>query len=295
MSNLYGLAPATLDPSLCVLLFLYGIFFGADFLVFAYSFGIRRVLPFNFLICGLITAFTIFISLGIAIYFLLTLNYDCVFGRKLLYVFNYIGYLSYDYYQVKKIIERTRPSRYEVWMFALLYAGRVATICYNMYYMSGIIANPMKSGPFIGAGPCKTIVTPTMVYQEHIYNIIMELLMIAKVFQFAFSLNSKKTSWKKIMRYVFDFEIFSFIYYLCCEILYMIFYRLLPPAQVSFVNVFYNQVYVFLFLANATHFCQDRVKKAEKLGVKIDKKLNYNARGKDSQRSTEIVRRTVIQ
>ncbi|KAJ3273077.1 hypothetical protein HDV01_004854 [Terramyces sp. JEL0728] len=224
----------------------------------------------------------------------MTINYDCVMGRKLLYAFNYIGYLSYDFYQIKKIIDRTRPSTYEVWGFWTLYVGRVATICYNMYFMSGIVAAPLASGPFIGAGPCKTKVTSTMVYQEHIYNIIMESLMIAKVFQFALSLNTKKASWNKIMRYVFDFEIFSFIYYLCCELLYMIFYQLLPPAQVSFVNVFYNQVYVFLFLANATHFSQDRIKKATKLGLKVDKR-HYGEKEKESEKSTEILKKKAAQ
>ncbi|KAJ3325603.1 hypothetical protein HDV06_003421 [Boothiomyces sp. JEL0866] len=224
----------------------------------------------------------------------MTINYDCVFGRKLLYTFNYIGYLSYDYYQIRKIIERTRATKFEVIIFGCLYAGRLATICYNMYFMSGIVASPMTSGPFIGAGPCKTKVTAIMVYQEHIYNIIMELIMISKIVQFAFSLNSKKTTWKKIIRYVFDFEIFSFIYYLCCEVLYMVFYQLLPPAQVSFVNVFYNQVYVFLFLTNATHFSQDRVKKAEKLGLKLEKRKPIEGNGQDSEKSTEIVKRTLI-
>ncbi|KAJ3325605.1 hypothetical protein HDV06_003423 [Boothiomyces sp. JEL0866] len=291
MTNLYGLAPATLNPSLCVLLLMYGIFLGCDFMVCSFTYGIRKSLPVNFLVCGIITVFSQFIVRGIAIYFLVTINYDCVFGRKLMYIFNYIGFLAYDYYQIKKIIQRTRPSKYEIWGFILLFIGRMATLVYCVYYMNGGIANAVTLGPFAGAGSCETKVTPTMVYVEHIYNIGMEFLMILKIFHFAYSLNNKKTNWKKIVRHVFDFEMFSFVYYFCCEIAYMIIYKTLNSSSVSFVNSCYNQVYVFLFLFNATEFSRDKIKQATKLGLKVETRYQ---KGRSTSDKSSAVKESVV-
>ncbi|KAJ3312558.1 hypothetical protein HDV04_002875 [Boothiomyces sp. JEL0838] len=288
MSNTYGLALATLDPSLCILLLMYGMFLGINVVAGVFSYGIRHSLPRNFLISGLVTVITQAIVRGIAIYFLIYISYDCVMGRKLMYAVNYIGFLSYDYYQIKKVIERTRPKNYEIGIFAALFLGRMATLIYCVYFMSGVIVNPVTTGLYIGAGSCNSKVTRTMVYVEHLYNIGMESLIIFRVFLFATSLNSKKASWEKIILYVFDFEMFTFVYYLCFEIAYMIMYEVLPASDISFVNA----VYVFLFLANATHYTQDKFKKAVKLGLKVEKKRIQNDQVNASNKSTQVVKRT---
>ncbi|KAJ3325604.1 hypothetical protein HDV06_003422 [Boothiomyces sp. JEL0866] len=49
-----------------------------------------------------------------------------------------------------------------------------------------------------------------------------------------------------------------------------------------------EQIYVFLFLANATHYFHDRVEKATKLGLKLEKKRDAAAIPLD--RSTQIVK-----
>ncbi|KAJ3312556.1 hypothetical protein HDV04_002873 [Boothiomyces sp. JEL0838] len=287
MTNLYGVAAATLNPSLCLQLFLYSVFFGCDFLIFTYTYGIRKTLPVNFLISGLVIGVAQLITRLLVLYFTITISYDCVLGRKLIYLFNYISFLAYDYYQIQRIIERTRSNIYEVWIFWALFLGRVATLGYCLYYITGDIISPVTSGAYAGAGPCSTKSTTTMVYVEHVYNISMELIMIGKVFQFAYSLASKKSSWTKIVKYVFDFEIYSFIYYLLCEIAYMVIYKTMAPSSVSMVNTFYNQIYVFLFLANATHFSSDKIAKAAKLGLKVDEYRKEKGRStSDKSRET---------
>ncbi|KAJ3312557.1 hypothetical protein HDV04_002874 [Boothiomyces sp. JEL0838] len=292
MTGNYGLALATLDSSSCVLLILYGIFFGTDFIVLAYSAGIRSILPPNFFICGVITGITQLLSRAIAIFFLITLNYECVWGRKLMYLLLYIGFIAYDYYQIKKIVERTRPNKYELVVFGLLFMGRISILAYNTANMSGFIVNPTTTGQYVGAGSCQSKVTGEMVYLEHSYNISMEIILIGKVCQFAYSLNSSKTNWISILRYVFDFEIFTFITYLGFEIAYLIAYQYMPAGQISFVNVFYNQIYVVLFVANAIHFFQDKVTKAKKLGLKV--KQQQLLKFEESSQPTELMKKTEI-
>ncbi|KAJ3325602.1 hypothetical protein HDV06_003420 [Boothiomyces sp. JEL0866] len=270
MSALYGLAPATLNPNLCILLLLYGIFIGSDFVIFIYSVGIRRILPKEFLAFGLITTLSILSGLIVSSYFLMTLNYDCVLGRKLAYAFNYIGFLVYDYYQMKEIIRRTNASKYEISGFYLLLAGRAVSLIYNLFYISGIIADPTTTGNFIGAGPCKTLMTDAMVHQEHIYIIFMEIVMLSKVFHHAIYYGKHEMDWKRFF-FIVDFEIFTFVAYMICEVVYMAFYVTFPPTDVSYFNVFYIQFSIFLFMANATNFSRNKALKSADISSKDQK------------------------
>ncbi|KAJ3325600.1 hypothetical protein HDV06_003418 [Boothiomyces sp. JEL0866] len=200
----------------------------------------------------------------------MTLNYDCSLGRKLAYSLTYIGFLTYDFYQIKEIIRKTKATKKERLGFLALFFGRVVSLAYNLYYISGIIANPTTSGAFIGAGPCKTLATDIMVHQEHIYIIFMETIMIAKVVHYALSLDRSK-HWRKFFK-VIDFEIITFIIYLLCEIIYMGFYLTFPPTDISYFNVFYDQVSIILFMANATYFSNKKIDKAAELEAKAETK-----------------------
>ncbi|KAJ3325601.1 hypothetical protein HDV06_003419 [Boothiomyces sp. JEL0866] len=255
MTNLYGLAGATLNPVLCTLLTLYGTFIGMNFIIIIYSIGIRRILPREFLIYGLITTTLVLLGLSVVTYFVMTINYDCT-----------LGFLTYDFYQIKEVFRKTKAGKNERIVFYCLLALRAASLIYNLYYIQGIIADPTTTGSFIGAGPCKTLSTDTMVHQEHIYIIFFEFVIIARIVKYALSLD-KNRSWKRFYR-VIDFEILTFMVYLLCEVIYMAFYLTFPPSDISYFNVFYNQISVFLFAVNATNFSAQKIDKAAELEAK---------------------------
>ncbi|KAJ3273076.1 hypothetical protein HDV01_004853 [Terramyces sp. JEL0728] len=275
MSQLYGLAAATLNPDLCILLLLYGIFLGVDFVNLIYSIGIRRILPTEFIVYGLVTTGCLFLGLIVFCYFLMTLNYDCALGSKFAYAFIYIGFLVYNYYQTKEIIRRTNSTKYEKWGFYVLLAGRFISLVYNLCFVSGIISNPATTGSFVGAGPCKTLMTGAMVQQEHLYVIFMELIMLGKTFYCAHCTRVQK-DWKRFFLIV-DNEIFTFVAYLVCEVVYMVFFLASPAAYLSYFNVFYSQFTVILFMVNATNFSKNNALKTSEAPTKSDQKTSKNS------------------
>ncbi|KAJ3312560.1 hypothetical protein HDV04_002877 [Boothiomyces sp. JEL0838] len=253
-------SPATLNPSLCILLLLYGIFVGSDFVIFVYSVGIRRILPKEFLAYGLIATFSIFSGIVASTYFLMMISYDCVLGSKIAYSCYYFGYMVYNLYQIKEVVRRTSCSKYEAGGLYLLLAGRLSSLIYNLIYISGTIADPVTTGNYIGAGPCKALMTDAMENQEHIYIIIMEIIMLSKIFHYAYSVDHEKDF--RRFSIIVDFEIFTFVGYLLCEIIYMVFFVTFPATDFSYIKVLYTQVSIFMFMVNATNFSKNKALKS---------------------------------
>ncbi|KAJ3301980.1 hypothetical protein HDV03_005513 [Kappamyces sp. JEL0829] len=268
MSNLIEFHPSTLTPALCTLITLYSITVGFQATVFVFAVGIRHILKKSFLIYGMCTILCIMIGFIICMLYLLNNATECSTGRKVAYSFFYAGFIIYDIYQIRNVTNRTRASRYIKLGLYFLLLCRVVSCIYNVVYVEGQIVYPLANGAMTGPGPCKSKFTAEMVHQEHAITTIYEIAIVAHVAIHAQSLVSKNNSLFNIIWNVFDFETQSFVCYMLIEVLYLIVYGMIPSSYVSYLNTFYLQLPVALFMANACHYSIPKDKRAANIGLK---------------------------
>ncbi|KAJ3301979.1 hypothetical protein HDV03_005512 [Kappamyces sp. JEL0829] len=259
---------ATLTPALSLLITIYSIGVGFEITVMMVAIGIRHILNKSFLRYGIICISAIMIGFVICMYYLLYVTTDCTPGRKAAYAFFYFGFLTYDYYQLKNVSRRTKPARLIRYGFYFLFLARIVSCIYNVVMVEGVVAYPLADGATTGPGPCKSQFSRVMIYQEHLVTTIFEIAVVIHVFRHAQNLVTKKASLMAIILNVFDFETQSFVFYMLTEVCYIIVYSIIPSALVSYLNTFYLQLPVLLFLVNACHFTIPKDVKAAKVGIK---------------------------
>ncbi|KAI8907337.1 hypothetical protein EDD86DRAFT_53237 [Gorgonomyces haynaldii] len=279
---MYLLGIATLNDTLYMLLLIYLLAVNFELLTMGYLYFICKRLKQRFLYFGMGIISCILIGFLICICFLLTVNYECSLSRHLAYGFFLLGFVLYDFYQLLNVQDRTKKKQ---WLLVGLFIIRLASVVFSVVRYQGVVALPITEGPWQGAGPCKSKIDDLTVYQEHIIVWIYEIALVFSIVQHAHSLTSREITFIDILTNVFDFEAVSFVVYMLSEAVYITLYAIIPAAYISYLNTFYLQLPIALFLANALN-AKDKKKMVEKLTEIQRTRMTKSYAGKNSKMSS---------
>jgi fumarate reductase subunit C len=256
----YFLGESTLSPAAILILFFYGVSLGLEIGTVLYTLGGHKLLPRRFRRLGLLTIGSIGIGFLICTVFLFTDQLECTLFRKIAYVFIYLGFLVYDYYQMIHVIGMTKPETWKRWCFYAMFLIRVGSSAVNVWYVEGVvIPNPLSKVP--GAGPCKSKFHDFDVYQEHIIIILFEMGIMSQVLWHAHQLMKvEKRPINDIIKKVFNFETISFFCYMLAEMGYLLCFVYFDRGMVSLLNTFYINLPVILYIANSCVFMNLKLK-----------------------------------
>ena len=168
----------------------------------------------------------------------------------------------------------TKCSRFKSWLpqplsaLISLFLTRLGSVILVFLKVDGIII-PVQGGP-PDIGSCATnysnVDWPS--YQEHIISIVFQLALLGQLF---LSVLRSKTPMTALSR-IFDLEVFGFIVFLWVEVLYLLVYHYLPSVPISFLNTFYFNTPIVLYIVFAMNFWMQHYQ-----GETLYKTLELNA------------------
>ncbi|KAJ3313378.1 hypothetical protein HDV04_002184 [Boothiomyces sp. JEL0838] len=242
-------------------LFLYLFTIAFELLTLFIIIYLYRRLPKTFSFLALVCTLCMLTGFCLSLLVFLTENsYDeCSLNRRISYPVRYIGFYLFDVLQMKKIIaiissnsNKIKLNHYFIYFLALC---RLASYVYNSIYVLG---KPFYDADGLGDGPCVTVFSQFLVYQEHFVSVVFEFGLFSYLLWFIYKTAKSKAVFKMI-RSLIDFEFYTFIIYLVAEIIFLAFYRLdKGGSNVGIFNIFYLNLPVVLFLANSINIISKR-------------------------------------
>ncbi|KAJ3322461.1 hypothetical protein HDV06_003005 [Boothiomyces sp. JEL0866] len=216
-------------------------------------------LPARFSNYAIISTACMLFGFGGSLLYYVTENssFECTVDRVVTYSVRYIGFFVFDILQILKITaivssaDKTKKF-YSIYFLAFV---RLLSYVYNAVYVSGAVVYNVDNG----LGPCKTVFSRSMVYQEHLVSVIFELGLLIHLAMYIFQ-TAKNEAVIEMMKSLIDFEVYTFIVYMVSEIIYVSIFALVSSDHVSMYNIFYLNLPVALFLANAVNIIMKRKK-----------------------------------
>ncbi|KAJ3253475.1 hypothetical protein HK103_000507 [Boothiomyces macroporosus] len=180
---------------------------------------------------------------------------ECTVNRVITYSVRYIGFFVFDLLQVTKII-------------AIISSVEVAQSYYFLYFILGVrFASYSYNGIFVtrvvlynadnGLGPCQTVFSNGMIYQEHLVSVIFEVVLFLHLAWYIYQSCDNMATFDMI-KSIADFEIYTFGVYLIAEIIYVSIFAKFSASNVALYNIFYFDLPTALFLANALNIISKR-------------------------------------
>ncbi|KAI8914334.1 hypothetical protein EDD86DRAFT_244546 [Gorgonomyces haynaldii] len=227
------------------LLFFYAFVLGLDCSVIGTILGSWKVLPARFRQVALCTVFVCLIGFSTLTSSLFISPDLCAATRKPAYVFFYIGYMLYDYYQLCKILAITSASKRAKIIFHILLLLRLASFIVSLVNVTGTKFE----------GSCRTLFSTPVFYQEHVVGLLFQGSLFVQFFGFIHTAKpSSDGEALSMLKSVLDYEIISFSAYFVCEAVFLIVFSIITPNQVSFLNAFYLSLPVVLFFSTLIAF-----------------------------------------
>ncbi|KAJ3318560.1 hypothetical protein HDV06_002993 [Boothiomyces sp. JEL0866] len=222
-------------------------------------------LPARFANLAIISTWCMLLSIAGLLLSFVTVNtpHECTLNRNTTYVIRYIGFFLFDILQIMKITAITSTDKskrnYSIYLISVV---RIVSYIYNAIYVSGTTLYNAHNG----LGPCKTVFSNAMVYQEHLISVLFELVLFLNLAIYIYK-TAKNNITIDFLKSIIDFEVYTFLVYLLAEILYLSVFVEFTSNNVALYNIFYFDLPTVLFLANALNIIAKRKKMSQSIST----------------------------
>lgn len=205
-----------------------------------------------------LSVFLFLAAFSFRVYFKTSANFtesECSMALKILYSVSYLAFLVFDVYQLWKLEVMTERTKL-FYVAAFLLVSRVLSYGYNVFTVSALADKADGTRGF-----CSTYFPGASVIQEHSISIVYAVVLCINLITYVSKMREKMSNGgtvplPELLERVVDTELLSFIFYLLCECVYLLFYIniILIRQQhhlISLMNAAYFNIPVILFLANA--------------------------------------------
>ncbi|KAJ3311162.1 hypothetical protein HDV04_004374 [Boothiomyces sp. JEL0838] len=214
-------------------------------------------LPSRFANLAIISAWCMLLSITGLLLSFVTVNSanECTANRNVTYIVRYIGFFLFDILQITKISAITSTGKSK-WDYSILLIS-IVRLCSYLYNAIRVSSTPLYSAYKGGLGPCQTVFSDAMVYQEHLISVLFELVLFVKLVVYIYK-TAKNNVTLDFLKSIIDFEVYTFIVYLAAEIVYLIVFVEFSSSNINLYNIFYFDLPTVLFLANALNIIAKR-------------------------------------